>query len=551
MHIDIEDLDHDSVVETQICVIGAGAAGVTITRRLVAEGARVVLLESGGPEYESRLQDLNRGDVEGLPYYPLERARLRFFGGTTAIWGGRSASLDAIDLEQRAWVPHSGWPLRPGDLFDWYPAAWEELGLREPVPEREIWHRLGLEGPGFDSNRVRCGLWQFDAPPGRFALGNCQDLIRSTRAAILTHATAVRLRSSPSGERIREVEVANLAGHRAHIRARYFVLAAGGLENPRLLLNSDDVQPDGLGNDRGLVGRFFMEHPHGRGGRVVATEPWKLLRWFARRHTLDGRRVAVYLRPGEVWQRRHQGLNSALTLACRPHPDQRLPLATGLYRAAKHHLQPSRMNRRLWLGLRSAARALQAMTFPLKPWLRMHAGRSAIYAVLRAEQSPNPSSRVRLGEQRDALGLRRLQLDWRLTDLDRHGARVALESLDAELRRLRLGRVEPAPWLLESGREWEFDPLVSAHPIGGFHHMGTTRMASDPSRGVVDPDCRVFGLDNLYVAGSSVFPTGGWANPTLTLIALSLRLAARLADLVRDDALTSKSVESPFERATA
>jgi len=548
VQIDIAELESGSTIVTQVCIIGAGPAGITLARRLDAAGVRTVLLESGGAEYEAPVQALNAGVNEGLPYYELVDARLRFFGGTAAIWGGRSAALDPIDLRRRPWVPHSGWPIEMDELAAWYAPARAVLELPGPRPGRPVPEQLGLDAPAFDERRLCYGLWQFDTPPGRFALARCGDLVRSTRVAIITHATAVHLQAEASGGALRHVEVASLGGQRLRIRARRFVLAAGGLENARLLLAADDVQPQGLGNARDLVGRFFMEHPHGRGGRVVTAQPWKLLRWFAVRHSLAGRPAAACVRPGERWQERHGGLNSALTLACRPRPDGRLPGPMALYRKAKLRLQPTRGNRRLWQAVKAGGRALQAAVDPLRPWLQVASGRRAIYAVLRAEQAPNPASRVYLGGQRDALGQRVLHLDWRLSELDRHGARVAVQALDAELARLGLGRVELAPWLQAPGGGWEFDPLVSTHPIGGFHHLGTTRMAAAPARGVVDADCRVFGVDNLYVAGSSVFPTAGWANPTLTLLALALRLGDHVAAGLDERAA---GAEAPFERATA
>jgi choline dehydrogenase-like flavoprotein len=527
--IDSSEIDRDDTIDCDVCIVGAGAAGITVARRFLPHRARVVLLESGGADFEPHIQALAQGSNEGLPYYDLADSRLRFFGGTTAIWGGRSTPMDDIDFRARPWVPHSGWPLSPGDLAPWYAQARQTLELPDLGPAEAVCAKLGIAAPPFDRDRLRIGFWQFDQQPGRFALERCDDLRRSANVAIITHATVTHIQAARGSGAVLHVEVADPGGQRARVRARYFVLAAGGLENARLMLHAADVQPHGLGNDRDLVGRFFMEHPHARGGRVVTSEPWKLLRWFAVAHWLDGRRVSLCLRPGEAIQEHRQGLNTSFALACRQHPDDALPLAARLYRYARHRLPPSRSNRRLWIALKRNMRRLQTRADPLRPWLQTVLGRRGLYAVLRAEQAPDPASRVRLGEDRDSLGMRRLCLDWRLSELDRHGARVAMEALDAELRRLRLGRLEFAPWLREPGGGWEFDPLISSHPIAGFHHMGTTRMAHHCASGVIDPDCRVFGFDNLYVAGSSVFPTGGWANPTLTLLALSLRLAEHLA----------------------
>jgi choline dehydrogenase-like flavoprotein len=147
--------------------------------------------------------------------------------------------------------------------------------------------------------------------------------------------------------------------------------------------------------------------------------------------------------------------------------------------------------------------------------------------LVRAEQAPNPQSRVMLTSETDATGMPRVALDWRLQDVDVRSVAVLLGALDGELRRLGLGEVEPAEWLAGGG--WETDPLISSHPIGGYHHMGTTRMGTNPANSVTDEAGRVHGLGNLWIAGSSLFPTGSWANPTLTIVALALRSAARIS----------------------
>jgi choline dehydrogenase-like flavoprotein len=162
---------------------------------------------------------------------------------------------------------------------------------------------------------------------------------------------------------------------------------------------------------------------------------------------------------------------------------------------------------------------------PLRPWLLHKLGKLDVALVVRAEQAPNPDSRVMLAQATDALGVPRVKLDWRTSSLDRVSVAGLVNALDTEFRRLGLGEVEPAPWLADTSEKWQVDPLISAHPIGGFHHMGATRMSSDPRQGVTDSHGRIHGIANLYVAGSSLFPTSGWANPTLTIIALALRTA--------------------------
>jgi choline dehydrogenase-like flavoprotein len=325
------------------------------------------------------------------------------------------------------------------------------------------------------------------------------------------------------------VEARALSGKHLTVEARAFVLAAGGLENPRLLLASRSVAERGVGNDFDQVGRYFMEHPHARGGRVVSRNPWSLLKAFARSHQVSGEEIAALVKPSAGLQEGLGILNSSLTIATRPPANAARPWIGTAYRRIKHSIAPTRQGRALWMSTKKAAKWVQARTDPLRPWLLHRLGLRDVALVVRAEQAPNPSSRVVLTDRLDPMGTPRLALDWRLTDLDVHSVSALVDTLNGELRRLGLGRADKAAWLREPGAAWQSDPLISNHPIGGYHHMGTTRMSESPRNGVTDGSGRVHGLDNLYVVGSSVFATSGWANPTLTIAALALRTSEQLS----------------------
>ncbi|WP_084396596.1 FAD-dependent oxidoreductase [Henriciella aquimarina] len=524
MHFDFNLSTMDSHL-TDICIIGAGVAAITMARRFLREGRTVTVLESGGLDYESGPASLNAGQNVGEEYYALDHARLRFFGGSTAIWGGRVAELDPIDLKHRDWVPHSGWPIDYAQLRHYYDQARPEFGLPLTAPQARDMKRAGIAIPDFEDDELAVRTWQFDRQFNRFTFPSCEDLVDHPRCSIITHATVTAIEAEDNGRSIKWATVRSLHGKCATIRARTFVLAAGGIENPRLLLVSNTVQTKGLGNDRDLVGRFFMEHPHARGGRVTSGKLWRLLNAFGRRHQIDGQTVAALIAAGTGLQQRERTLNSALTIAGRRPEDGTRFMGMRAYMRLKHDLSPTRRSRMLWRVAKKTASRVQKLVDPTRPWLLTRLGRLEAALVIRAEQAPNPDSRVMLANERDTLGVRRVQLDWQMSDLDIHSVDRLVHALGRELERIGAGRVDAAPWLNRAERRWHTDPQISAHPIGGYHHMGTTRMADDPSRGVVDRNGRVFGLANLYVAGSSIFPTSGWANPTLTIAALSLRTA--------------------------
>jgi choline dehydrogenase-like flavoprotein len=513
MHLDLQFDDLPAARLTEVCIIGAGAAGIGVARRLLTQGRSVVLLESGGLDYEPDTADLGAGRNVGEDYYDLEDSRLRFFGGTTAIWGGRCAELDPIDFERRDWVPHSGWPISRETLAPYYREAWAELGFPQGPDTAEAMKAAGVPLPDLDPARLSLGTWQFDERFNRFTFDACADLREHPRCTIVTHATVTRIETGEAGT-VTHVDAKSLTGRTLRVHARYFVLAAGGLENPRLLLANR------LGNDRDLVGRFFMEHPHARGGRVVEGDAWSLLKAFARRHRLNGRKVAALIAPSAARQAERRVLNTSMIVAGRQPADARQFIGMRAYSGLKHKTAPTRAGRGLWMVTKRAASFVQEHADPLRPWLLHKVGGLDLALLVRAEQAPNPDSRVQLDTETDALGVPRIKLDWRLTELDIESVAVLVEDFGHELERLGMGRVEVAEWLLGSGRRWTTDPLISSHPIGGYHHIGTTRMAASPAEGVCDPEGRVHGLANLYVAGSSLFPTSGWANPTLTIVAL-------------------------------
>ncbi|MEH3107289.1 MAG: GMC family oxidoreductase [Sphingomonas fennica] len=516
MHLDLAK-DAPAELAGEIAIVGAGAAGITLARRLLAHGRSVILLESGGRDYDPRTADLAAGENIGLPYYDLEDARLRFFGGTTAIWGGRCSELDPIDLERRPWVPHSGWPIGWDELAGYYAEARPLFGLQAGDPLAPP-----IPPPAFDAAELVTPVWRFDRQFDRFSFARAADLLRHPRCTILTHATVTAIEPAADGNAIAALEARSLTGRRTRIAARQVVLAAGGIETPRLMLASD------IGNRHDQVGRYFMEHPHARGGRIVDGDAWGLFAAFARQRIAGGGELAALIAAAPALQRREGLLNTSLTIAPRRPPTARESWGMRAYLKAKHSAAPDRLGRTLWLGVKSAAGWAQRRTDPMRPWLLHRLGRLDVALVVRAEQAPNPASRVTLGGERDELGMPRVRLDWRTSALDVDSVAGLVAALGREATRLGLGRVEPAPWLSDPAKAWITDPLISAHPIGGYHHIGTTRMSDDPKTGVTDGWGRVHGLANLHVAGSSLFPTSGWANPTLTIVALALRTADRL-----------------------
>ncbi|AZI36671.1 putative oxidoreductase [Caenibius tardaugens NBRC 16725] len=530
---------------SDVCIVGAGAAGLTLARQLLEQGYTVTLLESGGLDFEQETQDLYRGENVGLPYYDLDQARLRFFGGTVSIWGGRCAMMNPIDFERRDWVKHSGWPVRYQDMLPYYQRANAAFDLGPMHYAEDGWDELGRSGPGFADEKIATSFWRFDEMTERFTAGMNRDLLMHPDLDVLLHANVVGLQAGKKADRIDCLRVATLRGLTCKVRAKQYVLACGAIENARMLLVSNDVEPAGIGNAHDQVGRYFMEHPYGRLGKVKTQNPVKLWAAFQKRFQRSGPPLAPALRMSDAQQAEHKALNCSVTFKLQRDPGKGVAVGNRLYHQIKHTLSPDAKGRFLNRTYRRMRAWFHRGIRETVEKLRVRAGMTDLYVMVRGEQAPNPDSRVMLSAERDAFGVPRVQLDWLLSEQDKDTVRAMARTLDAEFRRLGIGEVEPCEWLDQPGTAWPVDPTVGNHPIAGYHHMGGTRMSDDPAQGVVDANCRVHNYANLYIAGSSVFPTSGWANPTLTIVALTLRLADHLHGMLSAEARANAPARAP------
>lgn len=483
MFVDARRIDDDRLLECDLCIAGAGAAGITLAHSLSGTSLKVLLLETGGFGYDLRTQKLNAGYSVGRPYGVVNN-RLRYFGGTTNHWDGWCRPLDAIDFERRDWIPYSGWPLRRAELDRFYVRAAELCQLPHRTFDARDWGRITGTRPFRATADVASTAFQV-SPPTRFGETYRGALRRARNVDVLLHATVVHVGLVPNARSVREVRVATLSGRRFAVRARRFVLAGGALENARLLLVSNDVRPRGIGNDRDLVGRFFADHPHVPVGWVrFPTDP-RVAAYYGV-HSRDGRpRAEGGLVTTDRFVRSRRLLRSYLTCAAGAPPS---PIGAQV-RAVERDLAG------LDLGVERAL-------------------------TIRTEQAPNRDSRLTLIRQKDELGVPLIELDWRIGELERRSAARSVEAVGSALASLGVARVFDR-LVVDRERAWH-------SAVGGSHHMGTVRMAANPSTGVVDSDCRVHGVSNLYVAGSAVFATTGYANPTLTIVALAVRMAEHL-----------------------
>jgi choline dehydrogenase-like flavoprotein len=503
---DLRESGPDQAIETDICIIGAGAAGCTIAHGLARSRLRVCLLEAGGADPSAAPPV----EIVGRPYRTSGESRGAGLGGTTHLWGGHCVPYRDMHLRRREWVPGAEWPLGMETLRPWYERAHELLRIGPfDYDASRTAQTVGLEamplGCDFETTLSRYRPVGFDAA----------FLSALPNLTVLLNGRAAQLNPGSEG-RIESLSIHARAAHDTVVRARIFVLATGGIENARLLLASGE-SAGGVANSSGLVGRNFMEHIAYFSGALVPARPTDVhgkLAAYARELPHDGYTVRFHVAATEDFERRM----SIPAFRAELH-------ATPLTRwAGKRLKRPARENPRSWAKAAGAiarhplatARTLAGQSVP--PW--------CFWLMNYAEQVPNPDSRVTLSTRRDEFGDPIASLDWRLSPADRSGILTAQKALARAVDRSGFGQL----WMeLQDAQDDDVHILPGAN--GGAHHMGTTRMSENARTGVVDDHMRCHDVSNLYVAGSSVFPGGGWANPTLTIIALSLRLADHLETL--------------------
>lgn len=472
--------------EAEVCVVGSGAAGITLACDLADRGISVLLIESGGLQFKWWSHNLLDIDLAGIATERFVKGtRERYFGGTTNHWGGVIRPLDAWEFQEHSWVPNSGWPITRQDLEPYYRAAQKLLNLPEltrdfaaearKVPgggrslvgdsgdlfEPVIWRRVGSE-------RLMFGPWRLP------------EIRKDKRITCVINTTIAEIHPNSDGSRVNYMEGRTQNGGTLNFRAKQFVLCTGAIENARLLLASNSVVPGGLGNEHDVVGRYFMDHPGDSLGRWVPMQGENV------------RSIEERLSDTELvgWTTTEELKRS----------EKLLGFQTFLSNADSTVVLPHEL----------AARALAGAARP-------GPGTGRRLMLFNWEQSPNPESRVMLSDNRDTLGIPRPLLHYAVADQDVSSARRSVELFAHASAQAGIGRMY-------------VENMTTIPPkTNGGHHIGTTRMSNDPRNGVTDKHGRVHSIDNLYAGGSSLFPTGGWQHPTFTIVAMALRQGEHLA----------------------
>jgi len=560
MIVDGRSVGRDSVVHCDICIVGAGPAGLIAANEFLGEDHRVCVVESGGFEHDAATQLLARSEVEESddlypdPFFAHDRR----VGGTSAQWDvmvdGKVhvhlMPLDAMDFRRRHWLPFSGWPIDDQTLAPYIARAQLASGAGSFDYRPEAWcddQNKPFESALVDSKMVSCGAQDYflQTLPNR--------LTASSNLTLMTWSTATEILVPPGAETVSSLQVACLDGNRFRVKALMVILAQGAFDVPRLLLASRSVRKQGLGNQHDLVGRYLMDRQIAKAGTLFPARPAEMRRFgFYDMREVRGRHVLGKFTLSEDLLESEELLGSLISFSprqryslyqlaqspfgrgttCRSPAQRSLRDLRAAWRQRRLPSSPLRLARNMLSGLDDLLYLNLVRRLAFRPKFNFDSlgwstapdtdRFSSLEVHQMCEQSPDFENRVTLSEARDALGMPTARVAFRWNARDVHSVLRTQDILKQEFARLSIGDLR-----LERRGNFPLLANISAH-----HPSGTTRMASDPELGVVDAQCKVHGLSNLFVASSSVFPTSGCAPPTLTILALAIRVSDRIKCLL-------------------
>ena len=498
MFKDLKDFLPNSTLEYDICIIGSGPAGISLAKQLLGTKFKIAILESGGIEPEDEYQDLNEGENSGPSYLSLYSSRLRCFGGAGKLWAGVCAPFKDDEFNKKPYIELSGWPISFNDLETYYKKAAKLLGISfEKFYDKTLigdtFKEMSFREFNRDNSLLSANVFQISSSKDRDLAEKFKTEFKtSVNAHVIFHSTVTELNLSSSGTRIESVSVADLNGNKSNIKSKIFILACGALENPRILLMSNKSNKKGIGNDNGLVGACFMSHP----GIMNVAEIYKTSSNYCVSQDGSNIKHKVVFEISSKERFKQKTLRHSLSIK---------PNKTLLEK-------PSFKNTNLID--RVACFFKRDHEFSPKKWS----------LDIGLEQPPRLSNKLLLDKSKDNLGMPKINMYWDdISEIEKDTVTKTTKTMARELGILGTGRIKFKDELL-SGESYKIDDPIN-------HHIGTTRMSDSSKTGVVDKNCKVFGISNLYIAGSSVFATSSIVNPTYTIVALSIRLGEYIKNI--------------------
>jgi choline dehydrogenase-like flavoprotein len=525
MLIDLDKEEAGKRLRSDVCVLGGGIAGLMLAHKLAGRGFNVHLLEGGGLELEPRSQSLFDAEIAGDPYKGASEGRFRVFGGTSTRWGGQLLPYTEDVFSPTTGMHSPAWPIGTAAIEPYYAEALQNMGADRLPFDAELLAALGRPPVPFgDDVRLRFSKW---APFGRRNLANSlgRACIAHKSLTVFTHANAMAVDLNESGERAGAVTVKNYAGALHMFEAQQFCVCLGTIESSRLLLASAGPGGAEVGNEYDQVGRYFHDHISARAAAFEGAARMEVLEKLGPFY-VDGTMHTCKLEASAELRSR-AGLAAVMAHVVIEEPERSGAAAV---RNLLHSVQQGKLSEALNSNFEAAMRGIGDVARLV--WeSRIHkrravSARAGVYLHIDMEQVPRAECRIRLADIRDALGQRKAIVDWRIGEQERDTARRYAHVVRGELERVGIGSLTWASGVLEGD-------AASIPMVDTFHPMGGLRMGEDPRSSVVDRDLKLHGVENLHVASCAVFPSGGSSNPTFTMMALTLRLADRLTEILR------------------
>jgi len=522
MIIDVRQANSTLNLEADICILGGGVAGIVLANELKEKFGKVVILESGTEQYDQETQDLYAPDKIPEIYPNPLYSRLRFLGGASNHWSNNTTPLSAIDFEERDWVENSGWPINYKDIQPFYKSAAKYCQTGEDSYDTNKWlPELNFENPFSGSKYTEVGIAKAAIPATRFYAAHGNSIENSSNVTIYKNANVIGIDFDKTQKKVNTITFSSLKKENHTITADKFIMCMGGIENARMLKYFNVQNNNALGNQNDNVGRYFMDHPTLRAAHLYTNSG----KFANLTKTEEHRFILAFFQLKESALRSHGTTNLRLPL------DQanQYSMSDGIssFHILKEKLsngelpdQVSQHLANLFTDFDMVLEAVSRKQFDKRLFDSAN-DISGFQIPLMLEQTPHRENRILLGNKVDQFGIPKISVQWRLMEGDKTRLWKSLSLFAKDVGLLSLGRLR----VLKERQERLFNSQLGF----GHHHMGTTRMSSSEQTGVVDHNMLVFGTENLYVAGCSTFPTGGHVPPTLTIVALAIRLAGHLS----------------------
>lgn len=524
MILDLNELPpQQTTLDTDVCVVGAGAVGLLLAVELARQGLSVLLMEGGGASLEPASQALQQGQSIGHPFGNIGVGRYRVLGGSTLYWGGQVIPFDAHVTEQRPWLGHGAWPISAAELAGLFKRVYQSLGFSDALlNDADVWAALGQQEPELGSTlRIEFTRWVKVRNLAKLYRRELQD--KSGRLTTLVHANVTALTMQRDDAQVQSAVVRSLKGRQLEVRARQFVLANGTLEIARLMMHPLSDGREAPWASFPMLGRPLIDHLDCVAGQVRPRDARAFGNLFDSVF-LGGFKYYPKIRLSPTTQREGGHVDIAAQFLYKSKFTEHLEYIKMFLRSVKDGTDAVSV----WALPRHLA-AVVATTIPLA--VRYFRERRSfkphdaeVSLALYCEQLPCNASKVALSNEVDDLGMRKLVVDWQIDGRELGSMQVLAKEVKQSLESAGLADVEIDP-LLASG-----DPEFLSKVHDAIHQMGVARIGGSAADGVVDANLKVFGTDNLFIAGAAVFPSTGYANPTFTAMALAMRLADHLVE---------------------